>query len=85
MQKTKYVRVNHFDNPFPKYLPINERSNKMSFIKIMFQGIAGFAIFWLVLWALTYTACVSSTHSSACKQDVTSQIIIKLINHGTRQ
>lgn len=76
--QAKYIKINHFDRPFPKYVPVQERS-KMNYIKIGLQGIAGFAIFWLVLWTMTYTACVGTYHSSMCKQDITSQIVFKLI------
>ena len=51
----------------------------MNILKNTLTGIAGFAIFWLVLWAMTYTACVGTYHSSMCKQDLTSQIVFKLL------
>lgn len=79
MTKQKYVRVNYYNRAFPKYTPVNERSNSMQLIKNTLMGTIGFTIFWLVLWTMTYTACVGTYHSTMCKQDVTSQIVFKLI------
>lgn len=80
MQKQKMVRINYYDRQYPTYIPVKERSNGMQqIIKNTLEGIIGFAIFWLILWAMTYTACVGTYHSSMCKQDLTSQIVFKLI------
>lgn len=75
----KYIKVNNYMKMYPKYIPVKQRSNKSEIIKdILFGGIA-FITMWLLLWGLSYTGCVAQYKSSACKQDLTSQIIFKLI------
>jgi len=51
----------------------------MELVKATAKATLIFAAAWLALWAMSYTACVGTYHSSECRQDLTSQIVFKVI------
>lgn len=73
----KFVKVNHYDNPFPKYVPIGEKKENKFLIAVKFLFSIAAIIF--IFWALSYTACVAQYKSSVCKDNVVTQFIFKLI------
>lgn len=51
----------------------------MYLLKMSVGVVLGTLVAWLTLWALTFTACVGTYHSSACSQDLTSRVVFSII------